>query len=101
MILPCLRFSPQEDEFLKVMFITGKEKRVSRLAIKLHKSYDSVQSHLRTLGLLDEKIKKTKFKTNDELEYDLLMSGNAEAELKEILGSCVVHIKKQSGGNDE
>lgn len=101
MLLPCLLFSPQEDEFLKVMIVTGKEKRVSRLAIKLKKPYESVQTHLRVLGLIEEKVKPTKFKTKDEIEYDLLMDGNAESEISEILGSCVVHIKKQSGGNDE
>jgi hypothetical protein len=78
------RFSEQEDTFLKVEF---KNLPVSRLAFKLGRPYFVVEQRCIALGILKERQSSSRYYCDDEVEFNLLVNGCTEEEIRELRGS--------------
>jgi hypothetical protein len=96
-------FTSEEDEYLKDAF--RKRIRVSRMAVKLRREYDSVAQRLVDFGYIlakdNDKRVHCKYETQDEIEFDMLMDGSTEEELEKIVGCTKVGLSACSGSNEE
>jgi hypothetical protein len=80
------KFTVEEDDYLRRSVEKGV--RVSRMAVRLNRPYYAVQGRLVKLELIAEKdVRNSKFCSDDEIDYELLKSGNSEEDLAKIHGT--------------
>lgn len=94
-----LAYSKDEDIYLKKSFEIKTP--LSRLAIKLNRSYTSVQIRAVELNLLEAEVLSEKYVSEDEIEYNLLTNGFTEAEVKQYKGVNNVGISQRLENFDE
>ena len=96
-------FTSEEDEYLKDAF--RKRTKISRMAIKLRREYDSVAQRLVGFGYISEKDNEKrvhcKYETQDEIDYDMLVNGSTEEEIEKEVGSMRVGICLDGSGDLE
>ena len=85
-----LKFSEEEDKFLIEAF--KEDIKISKMAIRLNRSYDSILMRLIYLGYLSKKVLRSKFKTNDEIDYELRLEGCSDEEIKKCREHCRVGV---------
>jgi hypothetical protein len=78
-------FTEEENEFICVSFEKGL--KISRIAYKLGRDYDDTELQMVKLKLVSEKAFEERlscrFSSRDEIEYQLLLSGNSESDIRD------------------
>jgi len=97
-------FTEDEDAYLVDAF--KKRIKVSRMAIKLDRSYNCLEYRLVQLGFVHiddfERRKNSKYSTPDEIEFELLLDGNTEEDIKKEIGLNKVYASSGgSSGNED
>jgi len=83
-----LKFAHEEDEYIKSHFGIIK---ISRIAFKLQRPYDAIKLRCIALGLiLPKMIKDSRYCCDDEIEYNLLVNGCTEEEIRQLRGTRTV-----------